>query len=424
MTARQPAPMATDTLRQHLGPAVRQAAMALAQVDSAAKNRFLQATAAALEAQRALLLQANARDVAQAADQPPAFQERLTLNDARISSMIKGLHDIASLPDPIGQIRELTRQPSGITVGRMRMPLGVLAMVFESRPNVAIDAAALAVKAGNAIYLKAGSEARHTCRILDACLQDGLRQAALPKEAVVMLPCEGRHLIQELIGSPQWIDLLVARGGHALLAALRQEARVPIMGHLSGNCHIYVDDRADLDQAMAIVCNAKLSRPGVCNAVETLLVATAIAPSWLPTMLETLREAGCTIRGCPATRELVPWVQPAAEQDWHEEYLAPILAVRVVAGLDEAMSHIARYGTQHTEVILTKDLARAERFLRGVDAASVMVNASSRFADGAEYGLGAEIGIATGKLHARGPIALEGLTCEKWIVLGQGQVRE
>ena len=423
MTAQPITSMTTDDLQQHMGPAVRQAANTLALADSAAKNLFLQATATALEAQAALLLEANALDVSAARDQPAAFQERLALNEARIAGMVKGLHAVANLPDPVGQMRELTRQPSGITVGRMRVPLGVLAMVFESRPNVAIEAAALAVKAGNAIYLKAGAEALHTCRVLDDCIQKGLCQAGLPPEAVVMLPNNGRHLIQELIRSTQWIDLLIARGSHALLTALHQESRVPIMGHLSGNCHIYVDDRADLGRAMDIVCNAKLSRPGVCNATETLLVAEAIATSWLPAMLERLREAGCTIRGCPATRALVPWVQPATEQDWDEEYLAPILAVRVLAGLDEAMAHIACHGTQHTEVILTEDLTRTQRFLRGVDASSVVVNASSRFADGSEYGLGAEIGIATGKLHARGPVALEGLTCEKWIVLGQGQVR-
>jgi glutamate-5-semialdehyde dehydrogenase len=337
--------------------------------------------------------------------------------------MIEGLRQVAALADPVGAISNLSYRPSGIQVGRMRVPLGVIGIIYEARPNVTADAAALCLKSGNATVLRGGSEAFHSNQAIAAAIQRGLGQAGLPADAVQVLATTDRAAVGHMITMPQYLDVIIPRGGKGLIERISREARVPVIKHLDGVCHVYIDDRADLDKAFAVALNAKTQRYGTCNTMETLLVAEAVAGAILPRLAAAYRDKGVELRGCAATRRVLPDVLPATEEDWRTEYLAPILSIRVLPDLDSAIEHIDTYGSQHTDSIVTEDYGRARRFLREVDSSSVMVNASTRFADGFEYGLGAEIGISTDKLHARGPVGLEGLTSQKFVVLGEGHIR-
>jgi glutamate-5-semialdehyde dehydrogenase len=408
-----------------IGAAARDASAAMARADTNARDAALAAIAVRLEAQHDRLLAANGRDLdaARRGGLEAALVDRLELTPARIDAMIDGVRQVAALADPVGGIRELVYRPSGIQLGRMRVPLGVVAIVYESRPNVTADAASLCIKSGNATILRGGSEAFHSNQAIAAAVRGGLEDAGLPADAVQVLETTDRAAVGELVTMEEHVDVVVPRGGKGLIERISREARVPVIKHLDGNCHVYVDAAADLDMALAIAVNAKTQRYGTCNTAESLLIAAAVADTFLPRIAAALGEHGVELRGCEASRARVPEMRPADEADWSTEYLAPILSVRVVAGLDEAIAHINRYGSRHTDAIVTGDFARARRFLREVDSSSVMVNASTRFADGFEYGLGAEIGISTDKIHARGPVGLEGLTSEKWIVLGDGQVR-
>ena len=410
---------------QSVGERARAASRLLARAETAAKNRALLAIAADLDGRRADLLAANRLDLEAGAAQglDVALLDRLELTPGRIDAMIAGLREVAALADPVGAIFDLNYRPSGIQVGRMRVPLGVVGIIYESRPNVTADAAALCLKSGNATVLRGGSEAFHSNQAIAACLQRGLESAGLPADGVQVIATRDRAAVGALITLPEYVDVIIPRGGKGLIERISREARVPVIKHLDGICHVYIDDRADLAKALPIVMNAKTQRYGTCNTLETLLVAEGIAAEALPLLAAPLRDKGVELRGCPATCQRVPAAIPATPEDWDTEYLAPILSIRVVAGLDEAMEHIARHGSQHTDSIITEDYSRARRFLREVDSSSVMVNASTRFADGFEYGLGAEIGISTDKFHARGPVGLEGLTSVKFIVLGNGEVR-
>ena len=410
---------------QSVGERARTASRLLARAETAAKNRALLAIATDLDARRADLLAANRLDLEAGAAQglDAALLDRLELTSGRIDAMIAGLREVAALADPVGAIFDLNYRPSGIQVGRMRVPLGVVGIIYESRPNVTADAAALCLKSGNATVLRGGSEAFHSNQAIAACLQRGLESAGLPADGVQVIATRDRAAVGALITMPQYVDVIIPRGGKGLIERISREARVPVIKHLDGICHVYIDDRADLAKALPIVMNAKTQRYGTCNTLETLLVAEGIAAEALPLLAAPLRDKGVELRGCLATCRLVTAAIPATAEDWDTEYLAPILSIRVVAGLDEAMEHIARHGSQHTDSIVTEDYSRARRFLREVDSSSVMVNASTRFADGFEYGLGAEIGISTDKFHARGPVGLEGLTSVKFIVLGSGEVR-
>ena len=403
----------------------RAAARSLASVQTRQRNHALQATAAALDEQRDELAAANAQDLAagEAAGLDAALLDRLALTPERIDGMIAGVTAVAALDDPVGRIDELAARPSGIRVGRMRVPLGVIGIIYESRPNVTIDAAALCLKAGNACILRGGSEAHQTNRALGECVAAGLAAAGLPAATARVVATAERSAVGHLLGAADEVDLIIPRGGKALIERVVAESRIPVLKHLDGNCHVYLDAAADPDRAHAIAVNAKTHRLGVCNAMETLLVDRAVAAELLPGIAVALRANGIELRGCPETCALVPEAQAASEADWSTEYLGPILAIRIVDGLDAAMAHIERYGSRHTDAIVTEHWSRAQRFLREVDSASVMVNASTRFADGAEYGLGAEIGISTDRLHARGPVGLEGLTTRKFVVFGDGQVR-
>jgi glutamate-5-semialdehyde dehydrogenase len=381
--------------------------------------------AAAIRRDEAELLAANAEDVAaaRAKGEDAAFVDRLALRPPTIEAMALGLEQIAGLPDPVGEITDLKFRPSGIQVGRMRVPLGVVGIVYESRPNVTADAAGLCLKSGNAAILRGGSEAIRSNAAIAACVREGLREAGLPEDAVQVVATADRAAVGHLIADEKHVDVIVPRGGKGLIERISREAKVPVIKHLDGVCHVFVDAAADVDMAVRIADNAKTQRYSPCNTMETLLVHAAIAPRVLPKLCEIYVAKGVELRGDKRSRELVAAMKPATEDDWYTEYLAPILAVRVVDSLDEAIAHIAKYGSQHTDAIVTNDHAAAMRFLREVDSSSVMVNASTRFADGFEFGLGAEIGISTNKLHARGPVGLEGLTSQKWIVLGTGQVR-
>ena len=408
-----------------VGQAARAASRLMAQADTAAKNHALSEIAIALQSQSAQLLAANAKDVAAARTNglDDAAIDRLTLNEKILGEIAAGLRQIAQLPDPIGEISDLKYQPSGIQVGKMRVPLGVIGIIYESRPDVTADAAALCLKSGNAAILRGGSEAIHSNQAIAACVQTGLRAAGLPETAIQIVATADRAAVGELITMTEYVDVIVPRGGKELIERISAEARIPVIKHLHGVCHVYIDDEADLDKAIRIADNAKTHRYGVCNAMETLLVAQSIATKVLPALCKIYLAKHVELRGDDAARAIVKQMKIATEEDWETEYLAPILAVRVVAGLDEAIAHIATYGSQHTDSIVTENYSKAMRFLREVDSSSVMVNASTRFADGFEYGLGAEIGISTDKLHARGPVGLEGLTSQKFIVLGSGQIR-
>ena len=408
-----------------VGNAARNAARALARADTASKNAALVATAAAIRRDEARLLAANTEDVgaARAAGNDAAFVDRLTLTPTAIAAMADGLREIAALPDPVGEISDLRYRPSGIQVGMMRVPLGVVAIIYESRPNVTADAAGLCLKAGNATILRGGSEALRSNRAIAACVHDGLRSAGLPESAVQVIATTDRTAVGHLIADEKHVDVIVPRGGKGLIERISREAKVPVIKNLDGVCHVYIDARADIDHALRIADNAKTQRFGTCNTMETLLVHADIAARVLPPLADIYTRQGVELRGCERSRAIVRSMKAATEEDWYTEYLAPILAVRIVDNIDDAIDHIAKYGSQHTDAIVTEDHVNAMRFLREVDSSSVLVNASTRFADGFEYGLGAEIGISTNKLHARGPVGLEGLTSRKWIVLGTGQIR-
>ncbi len=408
-----------------VGRRAREASRAMARAGTAAKNAALEATAEAIEEEMPRLLEENRKDMAAGAEKGlgSALLDRLELNEQRVLAMAEGLRQIGQLPDPVGEITDLKYRPSGIQVGKMRVPLGVIGIIYESRPNVTADAAALCLKSGNAAILRGGSEAIHSNRAIASCIHAGLEKAGLPLDAVQVVESTDRAAVGELITMPEYVDVIVPRGGKGLIERVSRDARVPVIKHLHGVCHVYIDDRADREKAIRVAFNAKTQRYGTCNTMETLLVAEGIAAEVLPELGRMYREKGVELRGCEATRRLLPEIEAATEEDWDTEYLAPILSIRVVADLDAAMEHIHRHGSGHTESIMTEDYGRARRFLTEVDASSLMVNASTRFADGFEYGLGAEIGISTDKIHVRGPVGLEGLTSQKYIVLGDGHIR-
>ena len=409
---------------RHLGRQAREASRALARAGTADKNRALAAMTAQIRSQREEILAANRADVARAAEKhDAAFVDRLTLTPALVEQMAQGVEQVASLEDPVGRISERVRRPTGIEVARMRVPIGVIAIIYESRPNVTADAAALCVKSGNAAILRGGSEALESNRAIAACVRAGLERAGLPEAAVQLVETTDRAAVGELITLREYVDIVVPRGGKELIERLARESRIPMIKHLDGVCHVYVDDSADPEMAVKIADNAKTQRYGTCNTMETLLVAESIAPKVLPRIGEIFTQKSVEMRADPASLRFISGAKAATEQDYYTEWLAPIVSIRVVKGLDEAIEHIAKYGSQHTDAIVAGDRARAERFLREVDSSSVMWNASTRFADGYEYGLGAEVGISTDKLHARGPVGLEGLTTQKFVVLGHGEVR-
>ncbi|MCH8499204.1 MAG: glutamate-5-semialdehyde dehydrogenase [Marinobacter sp.] len=409
-----------------VGQQARAAASRIARATTAERNNALLAMADAIDAARAELTLANGKDLAKGRENglDPAMLDRLELTPARIDSMIEGLRQVAALPDPIGQITDMNYRPSGIQVGKMRVPLGVIGIIYESRPNVTVEAASLCLKSGNATILRGGSESIHSNQAIAACIRQGLALAGLPAEAVQVVKTTDRAAVGQLITMPDYVDVIVPRGGKGLIERISKDARVPVIKHLDGICHVYVDADADLEKAIRVAVNAKTHRYGTCNTMETLLVDAAVAAQWLPGLAQAMQAKGVELRGCEQTRALVADVTVATDEDWVTEYLAPILAVRVVAGLDEAIAHINRYGSHHTDSIITENYTRARRFLTEVDSSSVMVNASTRFADGFEYGLGAEIGISTDKIHARGPVGLEGLTSQKYVVFGDGHIRQ
>ncbi len=411
---------------QGLGVAARAAAAVLAAAETAQKNRALLASRDALQAARDSVMAANSLDLQRARDNGLAapLLDRLELTAARIDTMLEGLEQVARLDDPVGSIAQLRTMPSGLQVGQMRVPLGVVGIIYESRPNVTIEAASLCLKSGNATILRGGSEAIESNQAIAACLATGLREAGLPAAAVQVVETTDRAAVGELIAMPDYVDVIVPRGGKGLIQRITDEARVPVIKHLDGVCHVYLDEAADLDMAKSIAINAKTQRYGTCNTMETLLVAEAVAGVLLPGLAQAYLEAGVELRACENTRALVPAALPAQESDWDAEYLGPILAVKIVTDLDAAIAHINQHGSQHTDAIVTDNYSAAMRFLREVDSSSVMVNASTRLADGFEYGLGAEIGISTDKLHARGPVGLHGLTSQKYVVLGKGHIRQ
>ncbi|MBU3725353.1 MAG: glutamate-5-semialdehyde dehydrogenase [Burkholderiaceae bacterium] len=416
-----------------LGQRARQASREMAKAGARQKNDALTRLASLIDQSRFALKAANAADIqrATAAGNDAAFVDRLTLSDRGINTMIEGVRQIIGLADPIGEVSHLRKQPSGISVGHMRVPLGVIGIIYESRPNVTIDAAALCIKAGNATVLRGGSEAIDSNKFLAGLIQQALSAAGLPEDGVQVVPTTDRQAVSAMITMPQYIDVIVPRGGKSLIERISQEAKVPVIKHLDGICHVYIDDEADVEKAIRIADNAKTQRYGTCNTMETLLIAGPVADQVLPKLIEIYRTKQVELRVCAETRNHLArlglnqnGIIDATEEDWDTEYLAPILAVKTVDGLDGAMEHINAHGSKHTDAIVTENYSKAMRFLREVDSASVMVNASTRFADGFEYGLGAEIGISNDKIHARGPVGLEGLTTYKWIVLGQGEVRQ
>jgi len=408
-----------------LGEQARAASRVLARAPTRQKNAALQAIAEAVAEHRDQILAENRKDLeaSQAKGLDAALLDRLELNPARVEAMIDGIHQIAALPDPVGEVSDLKYQPSGIQVGKMRVPLGVIGIIYESRHNVTIDAAALCMKSGNAAILRGGSEALHSNQALARCIQQGLQAVGLPATVVQVVETTDRGAVGELITMSKYVDVIVPRGGKSLIERVSAEARVPVIKHLHGVCHVYIDARADLDKAVKIAFNAKTQRYGTCNTMETLLVDAEVAAQVLPELARAYKKEGVELRGCERTCTLIPDCKPASVADWDTEYLAPILSIRIVDGLDAAIEHIHAHSSGHTEAIVTEDYSHARRFLAEVDSSSVMVNASTRFADGFEYGLGAEIGISTDKIHARGPVGLEGLTSQKYIVFGDGHIR-
>ena len=408
-----------------LGAAARAASGVLSCADAAIKSRALKAMAERLDAARAELKAANGVDVARAAEGglDAARLDRLGINDKTIDRMIDGVLQVEKLPDPVGEVTDLSYRPTGIQVGRMRVPLGVIAIIYESRPNVTAEAASLCLKSGNACILRGGSEAIESNRAIAACVSAALGDVQLPMAAVQLVRTPDRAAVGALLKLDEHIDVIVPRGGKTLIERISRESRIPVIKHLDGVCHLYIDDAADLEMSLSIAFNSKAEKYAVCNALETLLVAEGMAGQVLPGLGERFAQAGVELRGCPKAQRWLPSAKDATEADWQAEYLGPVLAVRVVDGVDQAIDHINRYGSQHTDAIVTQNYARARHFLRAVDSSSVMVNASTQFADGMEYGLGAEIGISTDKLHARGPVGLHGLTTEKYVVFGNGEIR-
>ncbi|MFL2875406.1 MAG: glutamate-5-semialdehyde dehydrogenase [Pseudohongiellaceae bacterium] len=408
-----------------LGSKARTASRHIAKATTAQKNAALLNIADSINQNREALLDANQQDMAAGKQKglEAALLDRLELTDARVNGMLEGIKQVAKLDDPVGEINDLKYRPSGIQVGRMRVPLGVIGIIYESRPNVTCEAASLCLKSGNATILRGGSEAIHSNRALANCISSGLDAAGMSEHIVQVIEMTDRAAVGELIASPEYVDVIIPRGGKGLIERITREAKVPVIKHLDGNCHLYIDDSAELDKSITVAVNAKTQRYGTCCTLESLLVANSIAGTVLPRLCERYANHDVELRGCEKTQHLIAGVKAATEEDWETEYLAPILSIKIVEGITEAINHINKYSSQHTESIMTEDHEHAQRFLREVDSSSVMVNASTRFADGFEYGLGAEIGISTDKLHARGPVGLEGLTSQKFIVLGDGHIR-
>lgn len=411
---------------QTLGEQARAASRAMARSSTKDKNRALTAIAAEIETQRATLRAANAEDMARGQENglDAALLDRLELTDARIDDMLEGLEQVAALPDPVGEITDMKYRPSGIQIGKMRVPLGVIGIIYESRPNVTIEAASLCLKSGNAAILRGGSEAIASNKALAACISAGLKAAGLPQSAVQVVETTDREAVGALITMPEYVDVIVPRGGKGLIERISRDARVAVIKHLDGICHVYIDREADSTKAINIAINSKTHRYGTCNTMETLLIHKDAAETMLPQLDEAYSHLNVELRGCEATCAILTDIKAATEEDWHTEYLAPVLSIKVVNNMDEAIDHINHYGSHHTDTIISENYTLARRFLTEVDSASVMVNASTRFADGFEYGLGAEIGISTDKIHARGPVGLDGLTSQKYIVLGNGEVRK
>ncbi len=413
------------TYMRHIGQSARAAARDIARADTLTKNRALDVIANILLDKRSALLSANATDMERARAQQldGALLDRLALNEKSIDAMAEGLRQIAALPDPVGEISDLKFRPSGIQVGKMRVPLGVIGIIYEARPNVTADAAGLCLKSGNAAILRGGSEAMESNQVIASCVQEGIKEAGLPAECIQVINTTDRAAVGELITMRDFVDVIVPRGGKGLIERLIAESRIPVIKHLHGVCHVYIDGEAAPDKAIRIADNAKTSRYGTCNTAETLLMAESVAHTLLPPIAAIYRKKGVEMRGCAQAQRILPDILAASEEDWFTEYLAPIISIRVIPDIDAAIAHINHYGSRHTDAIVTENYTVARRFLREVDSSSVMVNASTRFADGFEYGLGAEIGISTDKIHARGPVGLEGLTSQKWIVLGDGHIR-
>lgn len=411
---------------QEMGQNARLASRAIAKADTGLKNKALMATADALNAARPALAAANEKDLENGRNNglDSALLDRLALTPKVIDTMIEGLRQVAALPDPVGEITDMNYRPSGIQLGKMRVPLGVIGIIYESRPNVTVEAASLCLKSGNAVILRGGSEAIHSNQAIAKCLAAGLAAAGLPAATVQVVEITDRAAVGELITMPEFVDVIVPRGGKGLIERISRDASVPVIKHLDGICHVYIDDQADLEKAVKIAVNAKTHRYGTCNTMETLLVAESVAAQVLPLLAEEYAAKGVELRGCEKTRAILTDAVPATEEDWSTEYLAPILAIKVVSSMDEAIDHINDFGSHHTDAIVTENYTLARRFLAEVDSSSVMVNASTRFADGFEYGLGAEIGISTDKIHARGPVGLEGLTSQKYVVFGDGHIRD
>lgn len=418
--------MDISSYMQQVGAQARKASAVLAMADTAKKNQALLALADILAQSKEALMQANAKDLALGKEKglDAALLDRLELTPASMETMLEGLRQVAALADPIGAITDMNYRPTGIQVGRMRVPLGVIGIIYESRPNVTVEAASLCLKTGNAAVLRGGSESLHSNQAIAVCIKQALEQAGLPSAAVQIIETADRAAVGKMITMPDYIDVIVPRGGKGLIERISREATVPVIKHLDGVCHVYIDDEADVNKALAVAVNAKTQRYGTCNTMETLLVARARASDILLPLAQALIDKQVELRGCEETQSLVANVKAATEADWHEEYLAPILSIRIVDGIEQAIEHINRYSSQHTDAIITENYSKARVFTRAVDSSSVMVNASTRFADGFEYGLGAEIGISTDKIHARGPVGLEGLTSQKYIVLGDGHIRQ
>ncbi|WP_168417902.1 glutamate-5-semialdehyde dehydrogenase [Acinetobacter towneri] len=412
---------------QTVGQQARQASRVLASASTQSKNNALSAIYTALENSESAILAANQIDMTKGRNNnlDSALLDRLELNPARFKGMLQGLKDVIGLMDPIGEITDMAYRPSGIQLGKMRVPLGVVGMIYESRPNVTLEAASLALKSGNAIILRGGSEALESNQAIATAIQHGLKASGLPETSVQVINTSDRAAVGQLITMSEYVDVIVPRGGKSLIERISNDARIPVIKHLDGNCHVFVEAQADLQKALPIALNAKTHRYGVCNAMETLLVDERVAEQFLPHIAELYAEKQVELRGCPATQKILgTTVKTATEEDWYTEYLGPILAVKVVSGIDEAIEHINKYGSHHTDAIITENFSLARQFLAAVDSSSVMINASTRFADGFEYGLGAEIGISTDKIHTRGPVGLEGLTSQKWVVFGDGQIRQ